>query len=64
MFTKLPQPIEPRFVIRLLVAIIVILAFLAGYYHSALGVEQEKLKQLEIQIESLQIKEIEIEEKL
>ncbi|HEX9817541.1 MAG TPA: hypothetical protein VGA89_01445 [Patescibacteria group bacterium] len=51
MFDKLPQPLEPRLVIRGLVIIIVALAFLAGYYHSAWQVEQQKNAQLETSIE-------------
>ncbi|MFH2118623.1 MAG: hypothetical protein ABII10_02725 [Candidatus Paceibacterota bacterium] len=62
MFTKLPQPIEPRFIIRLLVAIIVILSFLAGYYHSAFNVEREKFKQSEIQLKDMQSKEVKEEQ--
>lgn len=56
MFSKLPQPIEPRLLIRILVAVIVLLAFIGGYYNSALKVEQEKNKQATMQIEALQNK--------
>jgi hypothetical protein len=51
MFTKIPQPLEPQLVIRILVVIIVGLSFLAGYYHSALTVEQQKNQQLEARLE-------------
>jgi len=51
MLEKLPQPIPPVLVIRVLVVIVVLLAFLAGYYFSALEVERQKSDQLQLQLE-------------
>jgi hypothetical protein len=52
MFDKLQQPIPPVLVIRVLIGVIVVLALLAGFYHSALQVETQKNQQLEKQLES------------
>lgn len=46
-------PIKMKNIIRLLVAIIIILAFLAGFYHSAWQAEQKKSDYLEQQLEEI-----------
>ena len=53
MFERLPQPITPKLLIRVLVLVIIFLAFLAGYYHSALEVEQLKNQQLQHSLEEI-----------
>jgi hypothetical protein len=51
MTKQLPQPVSPQFFIRILVLVIIVLTFLAGYYHSAWRLEQEKNSQLETRLE-------------
>lgn len=51
MFDKLPKPFPPQVVIRFLLVVIVVLAYLAGWYHSALQVEKQKNSQLQTQLE-------------
>ena len=47
MANDLPQPVTPKNLIRVLVVIIIGLAFLAGYYHSAWQLELKKNAQWE-----------------
>lgn len=48
--TKTPkQPVKPKIMMKVLVLIIVILAYLAGFYHSALQVEKQKYQFLKLQ---------------
>jgi len=42
-----PQPVEPKIIIRLLLVVIILLAYLAGYYHSLWQLETKKLDSLE-----------------
>jgi len=51
MLGKLPQPIPPVVVIRLLMVGVVVLALLAGYYRSALEVERQKNTQLQMKLD-------------
>ncbi len=53
--TQDPQhlPINCRTLVRLLVVVIVVLSFLAGYYHAALVTEQARSAYLETQLQSL-----------
>ncbi|MFZ5437874.1 MAG: hypothetical protein ACOZAK_02375 [Patescibacteria group bacterium] len=44
----LPQPFPPTIVIRFLLGIIVVLTFIAGYYHSMLEIEKKKLDNLQM----------------
>ncbi len=54
-----PQPVEPKIIIRLLLVVIVLLAYLAGYYHSLWQLETKKLDsfdQTQYNTEELKIK--------
>lgn len=42
-----PPPIKTKFLLRLLMAIIILLTFLSGYFHSLFTLEQKKYNQLE-----------------
>lgn len=50
----LTQPIPPTLLIRILVLIILVLSYLAGYYHSAWRAESDKNAQLEMITEETQ----------
>lgn len=54
MASTLPQPISPLLLTRILMVLIVLLAFVAGYYHSAWQVELQKNNQLQLQLEEKQ----------
>jgi hypothetical protein len=45
--SQAPQPIKPKHLTWLLMAVIVILAFAAAYYQTALKLEKKKYKRLE-----------------
>ena len=46
-FEKHEKPIQDKWVIRLLVAVTIILAIAAGYYHAALLAEKKKYLKIE-----------------
>ena len=46
-------PVKTKNIIRILIAVIIILAFLAGFYHSAWQTEQRKTEHLEQQLEEI-----------
>ena len=46
-------PIKTKNIIRILIAVIIILAFLAGFYQSAWQTEQKKSNYLEQQLEEI-----------
>jgi len=39
---KLQQPIDPKIIIRLLIVLVLILAFLSGYFHALYQTEVRK----------------------
>lgn len=51
-------PVEPQMVLRVLIAVIFVLALLAGYYFTKLKEAQKKYHRLEVRYEEL----IEVEE--
>ncbi len=47
-FTQtLPQPLSPKVIIRVLLVVIIGLAYLAGYYHSLWQLQNKKIDNLE-----------------
>ncbi len=46
-FEKHEKPVQDKWIIRILLAMIIVLAITAGYYHSALLAEQKKYLKLE-----------------
>lgn len=45
-----PKPVSSKIVIRILLGIIIVLAFIAGFYHSSWKVEVKKNIQLQSQL--------------
>jgi hypothetical protein len=54
MTSTLPQPVPPTTLIRILVGVIIVLSFLAGYYHSVWRAETDKNIQLEAQLREVE----------
>ncbi len=50
-----PMPISQKTLTRILVAVIVLLTFLAGYYESQAYVYQKRLKQVQANYETLKL---------
>jgi len=46
-FQKKEKVLSDKTIIRLLVIVVIVLAYIAGYYHAALGTERKKYFRLE-----------------
>lgn len=48
-----PKPLSNQNLVRLLVGVIIVLAFIAGYYHSQIYTYEKKLKKLQVRYDTL-----------